>query len=92
MAASRSGPPVKTGACPCVADLVDYARGNSNSDDRQRIESHLQSTSCGYCRSWIAKATAHDAPSSDAPPLSAKWNRQAAFRDLERRLELLEDD
>jgi hypothetical protein len=92
MAASRSGPPVKTGVCPSVADLVDYALGNAPSDDRQRIDSHLQNTSCGYCRSWIAKATAKDSPPPDALPISAKWSRQAAFRDLERRLELLEDD
>jgi hypothetical protein len=89
MAGSRSGPPVKTEACPCVADLLDYAQGSADSADRQRIETHLNSTGCGYCRSWIARVT------NDPPPApvagAAKWQRQAAFRELERRLRFLDE-
>jgi hypothetical protein len=88
MAGSRSGPPVKTGACPCVADLLDYAQGTVGGDDRQRIEAHLQATGCAYCRSWIAKGNGDPVP---APAIgAAKWQRQAAFRELEQRLGLLE--
>ena len=88
MASSRSGPPVKTGACPCVADLLDYALGNNTMADRQRIEAHLQGTGCGYCRSWIAKA---GEPAKVDGIATGKWQRQTAFDDLERRLRQLDE-
>jgi len=88
MARSRSGPPVKTGACPCVADLLDYALGTLAPEDRQRVESHLQSTGCAYCRSWVSKA---GTPAPPAGATAAPWRRESAFQELERRLGLLED-
>lgn len=88
MASSPSGPPVKTGACPCVADLLDYALGAGSAADRQRVEAHLQGTGCGYCRAWIAKAG--DAPKAEAAA-PGKWHRREAFDELQRRLEQLEE-
>jgi hypothetical protein len=96
MASFRSGPPaaggplpVKTGACASVAELIDYARGQASPDDRQRIEKHLQNGACGYCQRWIERARTVDGPAAAAP--AGKWQRDAAFRDLEERLRKLED-
>jgi len=72
-----------------VADLLDYAQGNIGSDDRQRIDTHLTSTSCAYCRSWIAKGAKDPTPAPVAGP--AKWQRSAAFRELEKRLRFLDE-
>ncbi len=97
-------PAVKTGECPCVADLIDYAQGRLRADDRRRIETHLNSGACGHCRSWIAKASSADPPGANlvsqttvpaSPRPSANersaWQR-LAFRDLEERLRQLEGD
>ena len=96
---ARSG--VKSAACPCVADLIDFAEGRASSSERQRIEAHLESTSCGYCQSWIAKATSTPTSSpvrsartkagdcSEKAEISA-WQRQA-FRELEQRLGQLDE-
>jgi hypothetical protein len=91
---------VKAADCPCVADLIDFAEGRMSTSDRQRIETHLQATSCGHCQAWIATAgnpppaaafpaaaAAADPPSADV----AQWQRQA-FLDLEQRLRQLEDE
>jgi hypothetical protein len=48
--------PVGTDNCPRVADLIDYALGQANADDRQRVEAHLQTEECNICRSWVEKA------------------------------------
>jgi hypothetical protein len=48
--------PVGTDNCPRVADLIDYALGQASSDDRQRVEAHLQNEDCSICRSWVEKA------------------------------------
>jgi hypothetical protein len=97
MADLRSGspaglPPVKTGECPAIAELIDYARGQISVDDRQRIDTHLRSGGCGYCQSWIerakALASADPGPAATANP-GGKWQRDAAFRDLEGRLRSL---
>lgn len=47
---------VGTGTCPRVADLITYALGQCGSDDRQRVEAHLQETQCALCRGWLDKA------------------------------------
>lgn len=88
MASSPSGPPVKTAACPCVADLLDYALGSAGPDERQRVETHIQGTSCSYCRSWIARA---GEPAKGEAATAAKWQRRPAFDDLEHRLAELEE-
>ena len=49
-------PAVASSGCPGVADLLQYALGQSNGPDRQRIESHLQHSGCRSCRSWVDKA------------------------------------
>ena len=95
---SRQRPAVKPAECPCVADLIDFAEGRADPEDRRRIETHLESTSCPHCRGWIAKATATlppDPPAANPGPArllpdSAKWQRQA-FLDLQQRLKELED-
>jgi hypothetical protein len=100
MADSRSGPPVpggplpvKTGECPPVAELIDYARGHSGADDRQRIDGHLRNGRCGYCSSWIERvqALAGASPANRSASDPGKWQRDAAFRDLEQRLQALEE-
>lgn len=102
MAEFRSAPsqaggllPVKTGACPCVAELIDYAQGSVGQEERQRIDTHLQSTSCGYCRGWIDKAAPLEEKKekrsqADTVVPASKW-QQHALRDLESRLNGLED-
>jgi hypothetical protein len=102
MADSRSGAPVpagplpvKTGECPPVAELIDYARGHLGAEDRQRLDTHLRKGRCGYCSSWIERVQAL-AGSSPANPSSStnpggKWQRDAAFRDLQQRLQALEE-
>jgi hypothetical protein len=72
-----------------VADLLDYALGTIAPEERRRIDEHLRGTQCGYCRSWINKA-ASDPPLAEAAA-AAKWQREAAFRELERRLQEVED-
>ncbi len=49
-------PAVGTSGCPCVADLINYALGQTTGSDRQRIETHLHNSGCTQCRSWIDKA------------------------------------
>jgi hypothetical protein len=75
--------------------LIDYARGHVGADDRQRIDRHLQNGRCGYCSSWIERTQALAEPSAanSAPPGNpgGKWQRDAAFRDLQQRLEALEE-
>jgi predicted anti-sigma-YlaC factor YlaD len=70
--------------------LIDYAQGVLSGTDRQRIEAHLQGNSCGHCRSWIEKAAGLSASAPRPADASAKWDRQAAFRDLQQRLQSLE--
>src|SRR5690348_6845053 len=96
-------PAVKTGECPCVADLIDYAQGRIGPDERGRIESHLRSGNCRHCQGWIAKAgTPGEKATDPSPPAAAAlarspggdrsdW-RQQAFRDLEERLRQLEGE
>jgi len=89
-------PALTTVPCPCVADLIDFAQGRVNPEDRQRIEVHLQSTGCPHCRGWIAKSVPpFDSPQrNSSPPLaaadSAKWQR-LVFQDLGKRLRQLEE-
>lgn len=102
------GPPaVKTGECPCVADLIDFAQGRIGPDDRRRIETHLTRNNCSHCQSWIAKAggtsagesgasqSAHLATADKSRSNSAAADRSSwqrlAFRDLEGRLSQLEE-
>jgi predicted anti-sigma-YlaC factor YlaD len=54
--ASRE-PAAGPSACPCVADLIQYALGQLHGPERQRIETHLEQSSCSDCRSWIDKAS-----------------------------------
>ena len=94
-------PRVKTGECPCVADLIDYAQGQIGNDERRRIETHLKKSKCSHCQSWIAKAILPAGqrgsltPSPDSPlPKSSssdsKW-QHLALRDLEERLRHLDE-
>jgi hypothetical protein len=85
----------RTGECPSVADLIDYALDRAGTEDRQRIETHLKNSGCGHCRSWIDKAgtpaSAKDPPPGKSTLTSASKWRQEAFRDLEERLTSLEE-
>jgi len=78
-----------------VAELIDYARGQIGADDRQRIDSHLRNGHCGYCSSWVERvqALAGSAPANTDPSSNSagKWQRDAAFRDLQQRLQALQD-
>jgi len=94
MLESRSGlPPVKTGTCPRVAELIDYAQGTIGLEDRQRVETHLQGTGCGYCRRWIARATPNSGEPAELPGAASggKWQRDAALRELVERLQQLDE-
>jgi predicted anti-sigma-YlaC factor YlaD len=84
-----------------VADLIDFAGDRVGPEDKRRIETHLQSTNCPHCRSWIAKATAD--PAAPEPPFrdaaaprarlgeESTW-RKEAFLDLEHRLRQLDEE
>lgn len=48
--------PVGSASCPRVADLINYALGQAASDDRQRVEAHLNED-CNHCRGWVEKAS-----------------------------------
>jgi hypothetical protein len=95
-----ASPALKTAPCPAVADLLDFAQGRAGPDDRQRIEVHLQSTSCPHCRRWLANSSSLPADPFDPPPLrsaalpptadSSPWQQQV-FQDLEKRLQQLDD-
>lgn len=90
MADSRPAlPPVKTGACFRVAELIDYAQGSISPDERTRIEAHVKDTRCGYCRRWIAAAGSESA--AKMKTAAGKWTRAAAFQDLKQRLEMAPD-
>jgi hypothetical protein len=99
MADSHAGLPapgplsVKTGHCPPAAELIDYARGHIGPDDRQRIENHLRAGRCGYCSSWIdqVQAAAIQSPANPVGNPGGKWQRDAAFRELQQRLQALEE-
>jgi anti-sigma factor ChrR (cupin superfamily) len=85
---------VKTGECPSVAELLDYADGRAGADARQRVAAHLAQASCGHCREWVERARSLPADEGKARVEAApatKWERQAAFRDLEEQLGRLED-
>ncbi len=94
-------PVIKVADCPCVADLLDFAGDRVGPDERRRIETHLQSTNCPHCRSWIetAKRAPAQDPFRDDPPTAAKrasvgeasW-RKEAFLDLEQRLRQLDEE
>ena len=88
-----------TAGHPPVADLILYALGKGPPSDRQQIESHLRQFGCDECRRWIDQATLVRARSSSPPepagqraPLAddPKWQQQA-WRELERRLRMLEE-
>jgi hypothetical protein len=96
-------PVLKPADCPCVADLIDFAENRAGSEERRRIESHLQSTNCPHCRSWIVRVTADPVPPEppfrDATAARAKraaageasW-RKEAFLDLEQRIRQLDEE
>lgn len=96
-------PVVKAADCPCVADLIDFAGDRVGPDERRRIETHLQSTNCPHCRSWIARATADPLPPEPpfretAPPAArraaageASWRKEALL-DLEQQLRQLDEE
>lgn len=41
-----------TRICPNVADLIDYALGDT--EHSSQIEAHLNDVNCSQCRNWIA--------------------------------------
>ena len=103
MSSFRSGPPspgsrlpVKTGACPAVAELIDYARGQAGPEDAKRIETHLRTAPCAYCHRWLDRAKGLAGPAAvDTAPAAipvGKWQQAAAFRELEGRLQKVEED
>jgi hypothetical protein len=54
----------------------------------------LAQASCGHCREWVERARSLPADEGKARVEAApatKWERQAAFRDLEEQLGRLED-
>jgi hypothetical protein len=61
-------PAVGTDTCPRVADLIHYALGQGGSEDRRRIEAHLQQSGCPWCRGWIDGAARHRDESLPANP------------------------
>jgi hypothetical protein len=96
-----------------VADLIDFALGQSAPEQEQQFRHHLLAENCSSCRSWVDQAASHRGeppidwskmtlaplvslssppPTSDPTPVpeNAKWQRQA-FRDLEKRLSMLEE-
>jgi hypothetical protein len=94
-------PAVKAGACPRVADLIDFAQGRLDGSEREEIETHLKGTDCPDCRRWLAKSAAlADPPNSTSSPAPtaaraanvdvASWQRRALL-DLEKRLGKLEE-
>lgn len=46
-----------TQTCPRVADLIDYALGQSSGDERRQVEEHLNREDCNLCRGWVEKAS-----------------------------------
>jgi predicted anti-sigma-YlaC factor YlaD len=95
-------PVIKAADCPCVADLIDFAGDRVGPEERRRIETHLQSTNCPQCRSWISRATADPAtpeppfreaaaPRAKRPAEDTAW-RKEAFLDLEQRLRSLDEE
>lgn len=115
-----SPPPQSSQAdCPRVVDLILYALGQSDADERRHVETHLRDAQCRDCRRWLDQAgrvraeqcvsgrwgldasaamrsaafnTASPWPParSHVPAPGAPW-QQDAFRDLERRLSLLDE-
>jgi hypothetical protein len=104
---------LKTSTCPQVADLIDFALGQSAPEQEQQFRHHLLAENCSSCRSWVDQVASHRGepsidwskmtwaplaslssppPTSDPTPVpeNAKWQRQA-FRDLEKRLSMLEE-
>jgi len=67
-------PPLKTSTCPLVADLIDFARGQTATEIDQQVRHHLLTANCSFCRSWVDQA----ARQSGSPPIDwTKWTMTA---------------
>jgi hypothetical protein len=62
--------PLKTSTCPQVADLIDFALGQTAGEVEQQVRHHLLTENCMSCRSWVDQAVRH----RGSPPIDwTKW-------------------
>ncbi len=62
--------PLKTSTCPQVADLIDFALGQTATEIEQQVRRHLLTENCISCRSWVDQAARH----GGNPPIDwTKW-------------------